>query len=148
MTSQAWVLFKHYVMYTEQELSGSSRQLSYDDLMTLAHMPASARWTRFLNHNNVTAPIVDWAVANGVLAKGETYTAIETNEAIKALNEQRERLKNALETFFSVHFCFTRQRFKTCNGSTRNRQSCKHPSWNRRRIQSSTPWLNCTWQVS
>ena len=102
MTSQAWVLFKHYVMYTEQELSGSSRQLSYDDLMTLAHMPASARWTRFLNHNNVTAPIVDWAVANGVLAKGETYTAIETNDAIKALNEQRERLKNALETFSSA----------------------------------------------
>lgn len=58
MTSQAWVLFKHYVMHTEQELSGSSRQLSYEDFMTLAHMPASASWTRFLNHNNATAPIV------------------------------------------------------------------------------------------
>lgn len=99
MTSQAWVLFKHYVMHTEQELSGSSRQLSYDDFMTLAHLPASASWTRFINQSDATATIVDWAVANGVLAKGETYTALEINDAIRALNEQRERLKNALETF-------------------------------------------------
>jgi len=108
MTSQAWLLFKHYVMYTEQELSGSSRQLSYDDFTTLAHMPASTSWTRFINHRDATASIAEWAVANGVLAKGVAYSPVEINQAIKALNEQRERLKNAL-AIFSTPFTSLRE---------------------------------------
>ncbi|MGY2137556.1 hypothetical protein ACW9I8_13215 [Pseudomonas reactans] len=108
MTSQAWVLFKHYVVHTEQELPGSSRQLSFDDFMTLAYLPASASWERFLNHRDAAAPIVDWAVANGVLKKGATYTAIETNQAIKALKDQRERLKKAL-TIFTAPFTSLRE---------------------------------------
>lgn len=96
MTSQAWLLFKHYVMYTEQELSGSSRQLTYADLMTLTQLTESPNWARFINRHDTTASIVDWAVANGVLTTDVTYTQVEINHAVKALNEQRERLKNAL----------------------------------------------------
>lgn len=94
MTSRAWVVFKQYVAHTERELLGSSRQLSYDDFMTLVRLPPSPSLTRFISQPEATMPVIDWAVANGILVKKEAYSRTDLSKAISALNQQHGRLEN------------------------------------------------------
>ncbi|NWC92807.1 MULTISPECIES: hypothetical protein [unclassified Pseudomonas] len=84
MSSHTWVHFKQYVDVLEQDTPGASRAMTFNDFISLIYLIPPARRVR---RGNV--PIVDWAVANGVLPKSEkARSSGETNRAIAALNEQ------------------------------------------------------------
>lgn len=97
--SHTWVLFCQYVMHMEKISPGSSRQLSYAQIMSLAFSPPQGRWKTFLGSPHAAVPILDWAVVNGVLAPQPRYNREAVNTAIDALNAQRTRLASSLETF-------------------------------------------------
>lgn len=99
LSSHTWVLFCQYVMHMEKITPGSSRQLSYAQIMFLAFSPPKGRWKTFLGSPQAAVPILDWAVVNGVLAPRPRYNLQAVNTAIDALNAQRTRLTGSLEAF-------------------------------------------------
>ncbi len=99
LASHTWVLFCQYVMHMEKITPGSSRQLSYPQIMSLAYSPPRGRWKTFLDSPQAAVPILDWAVVNGVLAPQPRYNREAVNTAIDALNAQRTRLTSSLEAF-------------------------------------------------
>lgn len=99
LSSQAWVLFRQYVTFVEKVIPGSSRQLTYTQIMYLAYLKPEGHWKTFLDSPEAMAPILDWAVANGVLAPRTHYDAPAINTALAALNGQRARLASTLEAF-------------------------------------------------
>ena len=99
LSSQAWVLFRQYVSYMEKIVPGSSRQLNYKQIMTLAYLNPEGGWKNFLASSEANGPILDWAEANGVLP-AQTRTGIQAlNSASQALNLQRARLASTLRAF-------------------------------------------------
>ncbi|AMS21661.1 hypothetical protein AYK59_16560 [Pseudomonas synxantha] len=99
LSSQAWVLFRQYVSYMEKVVTGSSRQLSYPQIMTLAYLNPEGGWKRFLASNEASGPILDWAEANGVLPVQSRSGTQALNSASQALNFQRARLASTLRAF-------------------------------------------------
>ncbi|QHF45310.1 hypothetical protein PspS35_16510 [Pseudomonas sp. S35] len=97
--SHTWLLFHHYVMYMEKVLPGSSRQMTYSQIMFLAYLPPHGHWKTFLDSPPATVPILDWAVVNGILVQQGRYGLPAVNRAIEALNAQRARLTSALDAF-------------------------------------------------
>lgn len=98
-SSQAWVLFRQYVSYMEKVVQGSSRQLSYQQIMSLAYLPPEGTWKNFLDSHEAAGPILDWAEANGVLGAQARTGSQALNTARQALNFQRARLASTLRTF-------------------------------------------------
>lgn len=99
LSSQAWVLFRQYVSYMEKVVTGSSRQLSYPQIMTLAYLNPEGGWKSFLASTEAVGPILDWAEANGVLPAQSRSGAQALNSASQALNFQRARLASTLRAF-------------------------------------------------
>ena len=99
LSSQAWVLFRQYVTYMEKVIPGASRQLTYAQIMSLAYLAPERKWSTFLDSHEATWPILEWAMANGVLIALPRYDTQLLNIAIDALNAQRARLTNTLEAF-------------------------------------------------
>ncbi|MDI3252718.1 MULTISPECIES: hypothetical protein [unclassified Pseudomonas] len=98
-SSQAWVLFRQYVSYMEKVVQGSSRQLSYQQIMSLAYLPPEGTWKNFLESHEAAGPVLDWAEANGVLGTQARTGSLALNTARQALNFQRARLASTLRTF-------------------------------------------------
>ncbi|MDY7532917.1 hypothetical protein RGV33_14710 [Pseudomonas sp. Bout1] len=93
MSSHTWVHFKQYVDLIEAETPGASRAMSFTDFMALIYFVTPARRVR-----RGTAPITDWAVANGVLPPhSAARSTADKNRAIAALNEQLNRLQVSTE---------------------------------------------------
>lgn len=99
LSSQTWVLFRQYVTYMERLVPGSSRRLSYAQIMQLAYLPPTGSWNSFLGSAEAAWPILEWAVVNGVLPPLPRYGSLAVNQAFEALNGQRERLGSTLEAF-------------------------------------------------
>ncbi|RQO46184.1 hypothetical protein [Pseudomonas sp. KBW05] len=99
LSSQAWVLYRQYVTYMEHVIPGSSRQLTYAQIMFLARLAPEGSWKTFLSSTEATWPILEWALVNGVLAPKPRHGTRAINLAIEALNDQRTRLASTLETF-------------------------------------------------
>ncbi|MBV4482551.1 hypothetical protein [Pseudomonas khavaziana] len=99
LSSQAWVLFRQYVSYMEKVVTGSSRQLSYSQIMTLAYLNPEGGWKSFLASTEAAGPILDWAEANGVLPSEKRSGTQALNSASQALNFQRARLASTLQAF-------------------------------------------------
>ena len=98
-SSQAWVLLRQYVSYMEKVVQGASRQLAYQQIMSLAYLPAEGTWKNFLDSSEAAGPILDWAEANGILG-GQSRTGFQSlNTASQALNSQRTRLASTLRAF-------------------------------------------------
>ena len=101
LCTQAWVLFQQYATYMERRVPGAARQMSHDELMYLAHLPPDGAWKIFLESPRATPPILGWAVTNGVLAYQERFSTVDTNIAIRELNDLRTRLQIAHNAFAS-----------------------------------------------
>ena len=99
LSSQAWVLLRHRVAWMEQVVPGSSRLLNYEHTMTLANFTPENSWKAYLAGRHAKGPILDWAVANGVLAPKTRHDALEFTRALTALNGQRARLTSTLQAF-------------------------------------------------
>jgi hypothetical protein len=93
MSSHTWVHFKQYVDLIEAETPGASRSMRFTDFMALIYFVTPSRRVR-----RGTAPITDWAVANGVLAqRADAHSRADQNRAIAALNEQINLLHTSAE---------------------------------------------------
>ncbi|NWN63826.1 hypothetical protein [Pseudomonas allii] len=99
LSAQAWVLYRQYVMYMERVMPGSSRQLTYSQIMFLAGLPPKGSWKRFIESREAAPPVVEWAVVNGILGPQPHYDVLAINTALDSLNQQRASLAAALETF-------------------------------------------------
>eukprot|EP01133_Synstelium_polycarpum_P002000 gene2000-2281_t len=93
MSSHTWVHFKQYVDLIEAETPGASRAMRFTDFMAVIYFIMPSRRVR-----RGSLPIVDWAVANGVLAKNvDGHSTTQKNRAIAALNEQLNQLQISSE---------------------------------------------------
>lgn len=101
LCTQAWVLFQQYATYLERRVMGAARQMSHDEVMYLAYLPPDGAWNRFLESPGAIPPILAWAVTNGVLAYQERFNTVDTNLAIRELNDLRTRLRVAYAAFAS-----------------------------------------------
>ncbi|MFN3355168.1 MAG: hypothetical protein ACK418_04005 [Pseudomonas sp.] len=99
LSAHLWALYRQYVLYMEKVSPGSSRQVSYQQIMWLASQTPAGRWKTFLNSREAKWPILEWAVANGVLASPPPYGRQAITTAVGAFNAQLARLNSTLETF-------------------------------------------------
>jgi len=99
LSAQTWVLYHQYVMYMEKVMPGSSRQLTYKQIMFLAGLAPHGSWKRFLESSEATPPVLEWAVVNGMLDPRPHYDVLAINTALEGLNRQRASLATAIETF-------------------------------------------------
>ena len=99
VSAQTWVLFRQYVAYMEKVMPGSSRQMTYSQIMYLAYLPPRGSWKTFLFSAEATRPILDWGLVNGVLSPQTHYGTLSINLAFAALNQQRTLLATTLEAF-------------------------------------------------
>ncbi|TFY93055.1 hypothetical protein DYL61_15995 [Pseudomonas nabeulensis] len=99
VSAQTWVLFRQYVAYMEKVMPGSSRQMTYSQIMYLAYLPPRGGWKTFLFSPEAARPILDWGLVNGVLSPQARYGTVSINLAFAALNQQRTQLATALEEF-------------------------------------------------
>ncbi|QLG95034.1 hypothetical protein HZF02_25215 [Pseudomonas yamanorum] len=92
MTAHAWMLFKQGVMQAEAIASGSSRQMSFNDITTLAsQIPRSAEERQWIEHYGL-GTLIDWSVAQGDLAPAVEGTTL----SIEVINGLKARLKTRM----------------------------------------------------
>ncbi|KAF1032036.1 MAG: hypothetical protein GAK37_00627 [Pseudomonas sp.] len=99
LAAQSWVLLRQYVTHLEAGMPGTSRQLSHDEIMQVASLPPKGTWKAFLDSPDAALPVLDWAVANGVLVQKPRYDIAAANIALQALNSQRKCLGDAAQAF-------------------------------------------------
>lgn len=94
MSSHTWVHVKQLVDAIERDSPGAARGMRFADFLALIYLLEQPKRVRRGNQ-----PIIDWAVANGVLPKsGKAYTTDETNLAVSALNNQINQLQRTAKT--------------------------------------------------
>ncbi|RON44034.1 hypothetical protein [Pseudomonas frederiksbergensis] len=101
MTSQVWVHFKHCVAYLEGKYPGSSRRLSFENIMSGERLRAIK--PGYWSLREFSGPVIDWARANGVLpSNGEVFTPAEFSTAKAALLTQFDGLQSSIEALHRV----------------------------------------------
>ncbi|MGZ7457264.1 hypothetical protein ACXPVS_10775 [Pseudomonas sp. Ma2-10] len=99
MSSQTWVHYKHCIAYLEGKYPGSSRRLKFNSIMTGVKLTSFK--PEFWALNEFRAPVIDWAVANGVLGRHkEVFTQAELDTAKAALLAQNTRLQTAISSLW------------------------------------------------
>lgn len=94
MSSQTWVHFKQFVDSIEHDNPGGTRAMRFTDFLALIHFTVPGN-----PHRRSREPIIDWAVANGVLPRSDKADSPDdTNRAIGALNEQLSVLRSSAQT--------------------------------------------------
>ncbi|WP_460136543.1 hypothetical protein [Pseudomonas sp. S1_E04] len=99
LSSHLWALYRQYVLYMEKVSPGSSRQVTYHQVIWLASQEPFGRWKTFLDSREAKWPLLEWAIANGVLAIPPPYGRQAIGTAVEAFNAQLARLNSTLETF-------------------------------------------------
>ncbi|OPA89891.1 hypothetical protein BFW88_15095 [Pseudomonas fluorescens] len=102
MGSAQWTDFRLGVAFAERQGGpGSSRAMSYDEIMALSKLePMTDDQTAVLTNHGIDA-LLDWAVMQGVFAKPTdgVYTPQHYQQASKAFQAQNEQLVQALQVF-------------------------------------------------
>lgn len=102
MSSHAWMLFKHGVMLAEALACGSSRHLTFNDVMTLAMQKPGTRRQQEWRTHYATGSLIDWAVAQGELQAvpaDHAYSVDEIDVVKKNLDTRIEALRKASTLF-------------------------------------------------
>lgn len=93
------VSYQHGINLAEARESGSSKLMSPEDLIALPSKlreEAVTEAQELLITTAMVGPAVEWAVANGVLAKRENYTSAEIQQAFLALENIHDETATAL----------------------------------------------------
>ncbi|MEO8489855.1 hypothetical protein [Pseudomonas sp.] len=102
MSSHAWMIFKQGVMLAEALAVGSSRYLTFSDVMTLAtHTSDTDAHTQWREHY-ATGSLIDWAVASGELqpaAQDQAYRLDEIEAVKTTLATRIDSLRDASTLF-------------------------------------------------
>lgn len=91
MSSYAWMIFKQGVLQAESLAAGSTRQLTFIDIMTLATHPGPAAERPWREHC-ATSSLIDWGLAQGQLPPGADHNL----DALQTLKQQLELRVQAL----------------------------------------------------
>ncbi|WP_300630551.1 hypothetical protein [Pseudomonas sp.] len=104
MSSHAWMLFKQGVMLAEALAVGSSRHLTFSDVMTLATQTSDADAQTQWREHYATSSLIDWAVAQGELqpAAQETAYRLDQIEAVKTTLATRIDSLREASTLFTI----------------------------------------------
>lgn len=101
MTGLVWVHFKHCVAYLEGKYPGSSRRLTFGNIMSGDKLRSMK--PEYWSLKEFTGPVIDWASANGLLPKNrELFTDAEFATAKRALLTQFDALETAIASFHRV----------------------------------------------
>lgn len=98
--SSTWVNFRSGFLLAEAMACGSSRHMTFEQLLNLPaeHSRAASPEHQMLVAASRLAPAVQWAVGNGVLAiKHQGYSAEEVEQAITVLEEHERDLTEAVQ---------------------------------------------------
>lgn len=98
--SPAWVVLRKTVALLEESAEGSSRTLTYDQVLERAILQAQTPEQVVLFHAIETEPLLDWATMHGVIARraDDQYTAQDLQVAATKYNEYIESSHQALVT--------------------------------------------------
>lgn len=98
--SPAWVVLRKTVALLEESAEGSSRTLTYDQVLERAILQAQTPEQMVLFHAIETEPLLDWATMHGVIARraDDQYTPQDLQVAATKYNDYIERSHQALVT--------------------------------------------------
>lgn len=98
--SPAWVVLRKTVALLEESAEGSSRTLTYDQVLERAIFQALTPEQVVLFHAIETEPLLDWATMHGVIARraDDQYTAQDLQVAATKYNDYIESSHQALVT--------------------------------------------------
>ncbi|WP_236304350.1 hypothetical protein, partial [Pseudomonas sp. PA-1-5A] len=98
--SPAWVVLRKTVALLEESAEGSSRTLTYDQVLERAILQALTPEQVVLFHAIETEPLLDWATMHGVIARraDDQYTAQDLQVAATKYNDYIESSHQALVT--------------------------------------------------
>ncbi|MCF5687595.1 hypothetical protein [Pseudomonas sp. PA-1-3F] len=98
--SPAWVVLRKTVALLEESAEGSSRTLTYDQVLERAILQAQTPEQVVLFHAIETEPLLDWATMHGVIARraDDQYTAQDLQVAATKYNDYIESSHQALVT--------------------------------------------------
>ena len=97
--SSVWVSYQHGINLAEAREPGSSKSMSPQDLIALPSQLREEAVTEEQERLITTAmvgPVVEWAVANNVLAKRENYSNAEIQQAFLALENIHDETATAV----------------------------------------------------
>ena len=98
--SPAWVVLRKTVALLEESAEGSSRTLTYDQVLERAILKAQTPEQAVLFHAIETEPLLDWATMHGVIARraDDQYTTQDLQVAATKYNDYIESSHQALVT--------------------------------------------------
>ena len=98
--SPAWVVLRKTVALLEESAEGSSRTLTYDQVLERAILQAQTPEQVVLFHAIETEPLLDWATMHGVIARraDDQYTTQDLQVAATKYNDYIESSHQALVT--------------------------------------------------
>ena len=98
--SPAWVVLRKTVALLEESAEGSSRTLTYDQVLERAILQALTPEQVVLFHAIETEPLLDWATMHGVIARraDDQYTTQDLQVAATKYNDYIESSHQALVT--------------------------------------------------
>jgi hypothetical protein len=98
--SPAWVVLRKTVALLEESAEGSSRTLTYDQVLERATLQAQTPEQAVMFHALETEPLLDWATMHGVIARrsDDQYTPQDLQVAATKYNDYIESSHQALVT--------------------------------------------------
>ena len=96
MTAHAWMLFKQGVMQVEDVARGSSRQMTFNDIVVFASQVSASVEQQQWRENCALSTLIDWSVANGALPRPDKDTTLSLNliNRLKASLDSRMKQLN------------------------------------------------------
>lgn len=103
LCSQNWVVFKQFVDFIERKSPGASRYMTFENIMTLVHNPATTLKREFWALPPTVDPVIDWARANGVVDASETDLPFKSELAVRTYEKQKRILNDAFESLHNPY---------------------------------------------